>query len=88
MARIGFIGIGKVGWLALQEFLHDNPNVEVIAIDCVDKSSLVNQLRWKVEFIKACKPTEILGVLRNVDMAALALPSDAAYPILEKILEK
>lgn len=88
MTKIVFIGIGRVGLLALELFHHslEGSRYKVKCIDVVDKSSLTR--KFNVEFIKAGSPREIASLASNAELACTALPSTAAFPIVKELLTR
>ncbi len=86
MADLVFIGLGRVGSLALDLLLRLYPGLSVRVVDCVDKSWVTES--YGVEFHRACTPSEIAGLCRGAYVVATALPSSVAVGVVEELFKR
>ena len=88
MLRVGFIGLGRVGGLALRLLIEERRDLGIVAIDSADRGDLVKRLGGEIKFYRACSPAEIAEIVEGVDLVATALPSSKAYPVIKELLER
>ncbi len=86
--RVAFVGVGRVGSLALRLFAEEYPDAEIIAIDKFDRNNIIKELGGSIAFHRAHRPPEVCEIVRNVDVVATALPSDTALPVVRELLTK
>ncbi|RLG81903.1 MAG: hypothetical protein DRO40_08960 [Thermoprotei archaeon] len=86
MADLGFIGIGRVGRLALELVSREYKNLDIIAIDCKDLSRDIGKINPNIKFYRTCDPGESVDLLHGTPVVATALPSRIAKRYIERLL--
>ncbi len=88
MVDVCFVGAGSVGRLAIELFSRDCAGSSIVAIDCMDRSDVVEAIGGNVGFYRACSPSEIASLCRGAYVVATALPSSVAGAVVERLLER
>ncbi len=88
MSDIVFIGLGRVGSLALELFLKDlnGDRYSITCVDAVDRSGLAEKLGAR--FVKASSPSEIARVASGAFLACIALPSIVAFRVAKEVISR
>ena len=86
MADLGFIGIGRVGRLALELVSKEYKDLDIVTIDCRDLSQYVSIINPDIRFYRTCDPSEAVDLLHGTPIVATALPSRISRRHIEKIL--
>ena len=86
--RVAFVGVGRVGSLALKLFAEEYPDAEIVAVDKFDRSNIIKGLGGSTAFHRAHEPLEVFEIVRNADVVATALPSDTALPVVRELLTR
>jgi len=87
MADLGFIGIGRVGRLALELVSKEYKDLDIVTIDCRDLSKYVSRINPDIRFYRTCDPSEAVDLLHGTPIVATALPSRIARRHIEKLLK-
>jgi len=86
LATIALIGIGSVGSIALQILTEEHRDLKLLAIDTADRTGLIKSLGASVEFHRVSAPADIIKAVKEVDVVATAVPSSAAFSVVNQLL--
>lgn len=87
MFDICFIGIGRVGYLALKYFVEKQPGVKILAIDSNPlRGKLVKEISSDIIFETATTLNETIAKTRRCGLAVTALPSSIAYRCVSELV--
>ncbi len=88
MADLGFIGIGRIGKLALELVSREYRDLDIVAVDCRDLGNYTKRVNPDIRFYRSCDPDETAKILHGTQLVATALPSRIARGFIEKFLDK
>lgn len=84
---ICFIGIGRVGYLALKYFVEKHSDYKILALDSNPlKKEVLNRLNGDIVFETIKSPGEAISKIRGLNLVATALPSSIAYSYVSELL--
>lgn len=87
MFDICFIGIGRVGYLALKYFAEKHSDEKILALDSnPSRKQIVSEISSNIVFEKISTPSEVVSKTHGCTLAVTALPSSIAYKYIYELL--
>lgn len=87
MYDLALIGLGRVGLYALKLLVREGID-KIITFDCIDKSSVLENIGGDIVFEKTCSVDQVLDRIRGrVDLVATAIPSRVAREYIPRLLK-